>query len=171
MLSPAKRRDGSGRARGWKFFRPSPLRAAFCARIPGDAARMSRRCPCRARWKNIGQMDLARAREIAAAATEVLGHHAEVDNAGAEDVAHLAQHFLHANIGAGIARAVVPGEQQAQLSAGFPAAAESKHPADAPDFNQRADPRDEEKISHARALPATVFGAVALAEEGHGFAG
>ncbi len=86
-------------------------------------------------------------------------------------MAHLAQHFLHANIGAGVARAVVAGEEQPQFFAGFPAMAESKHPADAPDFDQRADPRDEEKIGHARALPATVFDAAAPAEEDHGFAG
>src|SRR4029077_13058603 len=108
------------------------------------------------RWKNIGQVDLARAREIAAAAIEVLSHHAEVAVAGAEDVAHLPQHFLDTNVGAGVARAVVSSEEQPQLFPGLPAAAESKHPADAPNFNQRADPRHEEKIAHARALPPTV---------------
>ena len=57
------------------------------------------------------------------------------------------------------------------LFTGFPAVAESKHPADAADFDQRADPSDQKKIRHARALPATVFGAASLVDEGQGFAG
>ncbi len=50
------------------------------------------------RRKHVWQINLARTREIAAAAIEVLRHHAEIDVIGAKHVAHLAQHFLYANI-------------------------------------------------------------------------
>src|SRR4029077_791261 len=122
-------------------------------------------------WRiHIGKIDLARALEIALAAVEILAHHAEIDVASAQDVAHLAQHFLHANVGAGVARAVVAGKEQAEFFAGLPAATEAKGPAEAPDFDQRTDPSDEKEIGHARALPAIVFG-VTPREEGQGLAG
>ncbi len=123
------------------------------------------------RRKNVRQVDLARAVKITAAAVEVLRHHAEINVAGAEDVANLAKHFLYAHIGAGIARAVVSGEEQAEFIAGFPALTKAEHPADAPDFDQRADPSDQKEVGHARAPPATIFDAASLAEAGQGFAG
>src|SRR5260370_22492690 len=127
--------------------------------------------PEQERRKNVRQINLARAIEITAAAVEVLRHHAEIDIASSEDMPHLAQHFLYAHIGAGITRAVVSGEEQAQLVARFPALAEAEHPTAAPDFDHRADPADQKEGGHSRALPATIFEGVSVVDEGQGFAG
>ncbi len=123
------------------------------------------------RRKHVGKIDLTRALEIAAAAVEILSHHAEIDVAGAEDVANLAQHLLHTDVGAGVARAVVAGKKHAEFFAGFPAAAEAERPANAPDFDERTDPRNQQEVGHARALPATVVFCEEGAEDGHGLAG
>ena len=130
------------------------------------------------RRESVGQMNLPRALEVALRAVETLRHHAEIDVICAENVPHLPQHFLHANIGAGVARAVVAGKQQLQFLARRPALAQAEHPAEAPNLDQRADPRDQKKVGHARALPATAEffaatlpGAVADGEFGHGAAG
>src|SRR5260370_25261630 len=83
---------------------------------------------------------------------------------------NLPERFLHAQVRPGIAVTVVSGEEQLQFFAGRPALAEAKHPPKAGDFNQRAHPGDEEKVRHARALPAVAFFS-APDEGGHGLAG
>ena len=67
------------------------------------------------RREDVGQMHLPRVAEISAGEIEILGHDAEGDVFGAEDAADLADHFLDANVGAGVARAVVTGEEQLQV--------------------------------------------------------
>src|SRR5258708_10529940 len=103
---------------------------------------------------DVGKMNLARALEVVFGALEALRHHAEINMLRAENMPNLPQHLLHAHIAAGIARAVVAGEEQLQLFARGPALAESQHPAEARDLDQRTDPRDEKEVRHARALPA-----------------
>ena len=116
-------------------------------------------------------MDLTCAVEIACRTFEILRHDAEVDVIRAEDVADLAEHFLDAHVGAGVARTVVACEEEAKFFAGCPAAAETEHPGEAADFDERADPGDQEEVGHAWALPATMDGCATGADEGHGFAG
>ncbi len=103
---------------------------------------------------NVGKVNLARPFEVAFGALEALRHHAEIDVRRAKNVPNLPQHLLHAHVAAGIARAVIAGEEQLQLFAWSPALTETEHPAEARDLNQRADPRDEKEVRHARALPA-----------------
>ena len=61
---------------------------------------------------DIRQVHLPGAVEVALGAVEILSHHAEVDVFGAEDMANLTQHFLDADVAAGVAGAVVSGEEQ-----------------------------------------------------------
>ena len=96
--------------------------------------------PEQKRRVDIRQIDLTAAFEVAFGAVEILRHHAEFDISRAEHVAHLAEHFLHAHVAAGVARAVVARKEQLQLFARGPALAETEHPAEAPEFDQRADP-------------------------------
>src|SRR5947208_1268728 len=116
-------------------------------------------------------MDLAGALEIAPAAVKVLSHHAELDVGCSQNMTQLPQHFLHANVGPGIAGPVVPGEQQPQFLARLPAAAQTKHPADPPQLDERAHPGYEKKICHRGVLRAVTCASVELAEEGQGCAG
>ena len=53
----------------------------------------------------------------------------------AENVANLAKHFVNAHIGAGVARAVVAGEEQFEFFAGLPALAAAEHPLQAGEFD------------------------------------
>src|SRR5579871_6881024 len=63
------------------------------------------------KWRiNIGKIDLASALEVATGSLEILGHYAEVNVLGTEDVANLPQHLLHPDVAAGVACAVVAGE-------------------------------------------------------------
>ena len=122
------------------------------------------------RRKYIGEMNLTRAFEVAFGALEILRHDAEIDVLRAKNMADLPQHFLNAHIATGIARAVIARKEELQLFAGRPALAEAEHPAEARDFNQGADPSDEEEIGHARILPAATF-FTAPVEAGQGLAG
>ena len=85
--------------------------------------------------KNVGKKNLLSAFEIALGAIEVLSHHAEIHVFRAENVANLAEHFVDANVGAGIARAVVAGEKQFQFFARLPALAAAEHPLQAGQFD------------------------------------
>ena len=69
--------------------------------------------------------------EVAFGAAEILGHHAEVDVFRAEDVADLVNHFVDAHVAAGVAGAVVAGEEQFQFFAAIPALPAAQHPVDA----------------------------------------
>ena len=70
---------------------------------------------CKKRRKDVRQMHLPRVAEISAREIEILRHHAEREIFVAQNAPHLPQHFLHAHIRAGVARAVVAGEEQLQL--------------------------------------------------------
>ena len=115
---------------------------------------------------NVGQMHLLRPLEVTACAVEVLRHHAERDILSAEHMANLTDHLLHAHIGAGIARPVVARKEQLQLFARSPTAAETEHPADAPNLDQSADAGHEEKIGHARAPFTATAAAGAFSGQG-----
>src|SRR6266849_8378221 len=119
---------------------------------------------------NVGKVNLARAFEVAFGALEVLRHYAEIDMLSAKNMPNLPQHLLHAHVAAGVARAVVARKQQLEFLTWRPALAETHHPSEARDLNQRADPRDQKKVRHAPILPATaVFSA--LGSDGQGLAG
>ncbi len=85
-------------------------------------------------------------------------------------MANLPQRFLHSHVAARVPRAVVAREQNLQLLAGCPTLAETKHPAEPPEFDHRADPCHQKKVSHASALPA-IFTVELSAFVGQGFAG
>ena len=119
---------------------------------------------------HVGEMHLSRAVEIALGTLEILGHHAEVDIFRAENMTDLAQRFLHANVAAGIARAVVAGKEQLELFAGRPALADAELPREAAQLDHGAHPRDEQEIGHAPA-PVALTTALAAASAGQGFAG
>src|SRR5947208_2165523 len=70
------------------------------------------------------------------------------------------------HIGAGIARPVVARKEQFQLFARSPTAAETEHPADAPNLDQSADAGHEEKIGHARAPFTATAAAGAFSGQG-----
>src|SRR5882724_2418471 len=122
------------------------------------------------RWESIRKVNLPRTFKISAGAVEIEGHHAEVCLVPSQDVTYLPQHFLDTHIAAGIARAVVASEEQLQLFSWGPTLTEAEHPAEAPDFNQRADPGNEKEVRHARALPTAAFFSVPGAQ-GQGLAG
>ncbi len=64
-------------------------------------------------WRvHIRQINLLRAVEISLGAVETLRHHAELDVACAKNVANLPQCFLHSNVTARVARAVVARKQK-----------------------------------------------------------
>jgi hypothetical protein len=90
--------------------------------------------------KNIGEKNLLCAREVAFGAIEILRHDAEIDVFRAEDMADLPEHLVDANIGAGVARAVVAGEEKFEFFAGLPAGPATHHPLQAGDFDEQADP-------------------------------
>src|SRR5712664_54891 len=119
---------------------------------------------------NVGKVNLARAFEVAFGTLEVLRHYAEIDMLGAKNMPNLPQHLLHAHVAAGVARAVVARKQQLEFFTWGPALAETHHPAEARDLNQRADPCDEKNVGHAPILPATAIFS-ALAADGQGFPG
>src|SRR5690242_11708973 len=120
--------------------------------------------------KDIGEINLSRALEVAAGAVETLRHYAEIDICGAEHVPHLPQHFLDAHVRSGVARTVVARKEQPQFFAGHPATPQAKCPGQSPDFDERAHPGNKQKIRHARAPPtAADFSGRSVA--GHGFAG
>ena len=106
--------------------------------------------------KNVGEKNLLCACEVAFGAVEILGHDAEIDVFRAEHVTDLAEHFVDANIGAGVAGAVVAGEEKFKFFAGLPARAAAHHPLQTGEFDEQADPNDEKKIGHARAAPLAV---------------
>src|SRR4029077_2848457 len=118
------------------------------------------------RRKNVRQENLFRSFEITLGAIETLCHHAELSVRGAEDVAHLPQHFVHANIGTSISRAVVASKEQTQLFSRLPARATTEHPFQARQLNQRANPHHEKKIGHVPTLPVALFAAALSAGQG-----
>src|SRR5262249_32341366 len=113
--------------------------------------------------------NLSRAFEVAPGAVEALRHHAEVDILRAKDVADLPDHLVHAYVGARIACAVVSGKKQLEFFAGNPLFAAAKHPLQARQLDQHADPGNEEKIGHAVAAPVAVVTDAFC--DGHGLAG
>jgi hypothetical protein len=119
--------------------------------------------------EDVGQVDLARALEVALGAIEALRHDAEVDILRADDVADLADHLVDAYVGTGVARAIVAGEEEFEFFAGSPSFADSQHPSQAGEFDQHADPGDEEKVGHAREAPLTVV--MEAFCDGHGLTG
>ena len=72
------------------------------------------------RREHIRQMNLLRVAEISPGEIEILRHDAEREIFVTEDAADLADHFFDADVGAGVARAVVSGEEELQLCAGLP---------------------------------------------------
>ena len=62
------------------------------------------------RRKYVRQMNLFRVAKVTTRQIEILSHHAQLEILRAQNSPHLPQHFLHAHIGAGIARSVVAGE-------------------------------------------------------------
>ena len=118
------------------------------------------------RRKNVRQENLFSSFEIALGAIETLRHHAKIGILGAEDVAHLPQHFVHPNIGASIPRAIVACEEQTQLFTRLPSGATAEHPFQAGEFDQRADPYHEKKIGHVPTLPVALFAAALSAGQG-----
>src|SRR5580704_9372346 len=124
------------------------------------------------RRKHIRQMHLPRAVKISLGQLEILRHHAEVGILRPKHMPDLPDHFVYPHIASGISRAVVARKQQLQFFPGSPALPQPKNPAESPDFNQRADPRHQQKVGHARALPATCgIAPLASPAAGHGFAG
>ena len=119
--------------------------------MPGNFVRQKRR-------KNIRQMHLPRAFEIAVGELEVLRHHAEGGIFRAQNVTGLAQHFRHSHIRTHVAGAVVAGKQQLQLFAGLPGFAFAHHPAQLGGFDAAADPGFQHQIHHAADPPALVLG-------------
>ncbi len=107
------------------------------------------------RRKHVGQMNLLRVAEVAARQIEILRHHAQREILRAQNAAHLPEHFLHAHVGAGVARSVVAGEQQLQLRSRFPWLARAKHPFEFVQFDQTADPGFEDEIHHGRTSSTT----------------
>ena len=107
----------------------------------------------RQEWReNIRQVNLRVSSKVPVRAFEILRHHAEVNALGAQNVPHLAQHFLDAHVGTRVAGAVVAGKQQLQLFAGLPRlASPSIHPAFA--FDDAADPGFQDKVHHAAEPP------------------
>src|SRR5712692_10973005 len=83
------------------------------------------------KWRvNVRETDLPRALEIAIGPVEVLRHHAEIDLIRTQHVPYLPQHFLNAHVAAGIARAVIAGEEQLQFFGRRPALSEPQHPTE-----------------------------------------
>src|SRR5260370_1413716 len=144
MLSPATRKDESGKEQEWESSHPSRLPAKPCARIREDLAGEEG-------WKSVREVNLPRTFKISAGAVEIEGHHAEVCLVRSEDMTYLPQHFLDTHIAAGVARAVIAREEQLQLFSRSPALTEAEPPAEAVDFNKRTDPGDEMDVRHARA--------------------
>ena len=93
------------------------------------------------RREHIRQVHLLRAFEISLGAPKILGHHAEIHIVRAQHVPYLVQHLVNAHVATGIARAVIPREQQTQFFAALPALAATQHPLHARHANQRANPR------------------------------
>ena len=79
------------------------------------------------RRENIREMHLLRVAEISAREFEILRHHRPGHILGAQDALHLPDDFFHANVGAGVARAVVAGEKQLQRLARLPGLARAEH--------------------------------------------
>src|SRR5207302_3232433 len=104
------------------------------------------------RRKKVWQENLFSSFEITLSTIETLRHHAKIGILGAEDVAHLPQHFVYANIGTSIPRAIVAREEQTQLFTRLPAGAAAEHPFQAGEFDQRTDPHHEKKIGHVPTL-------------------
>src|SRR5580692_1038917 len=125
------------------------------------------------KWrKHIRQMHLPRAVKISLGQLEILRHHAEVGILRAQHMPDLPDHFVHTHIASGIPRTVVTGKQQFQFFARSPTLPQPKDPAESSDFNQRADPRHQQEVRHARALPATCGSPpLAVSVAGHGLAG
>src|SRR6476660_1715672 len=92
--------------------------------------------------ENVGEKNLAGALEVAFGAVEAVRHHAEIHVFSAEQVADLAQHFVDANIGAGVARAVIAGEEESEFFTGRPLFAASQHPLQAGELDENTDPGD-----------------------------
>jgi len=64
--------------------------------------------------------------KVAAGEIEILGHDAEIHAFRTKNVANLAEGFLHAQVGAGIAVAVITGEEQLQFFAGCSSACRAR---------------------------------------------
>src|ERR1700736_5672960 len=102
-------------------------------------------------------MDLLRVAEIATRQIEILRHDAEGDVFRTQDLPHLSQHFLDADIGTRIARPVIAGEQQLEPFSGLPGIARTEHPFEFIKLNEATHPGLENKIHHgrkSRAVPA-----------------
>ena len=69
-------------------------------------------------------------------------------------MADLAQHFVDANVGTHIARAVVSGEEQFQFFAGLPGLVSAQHPSRFGAFDVAADPGFQNEVHHAALPPA-----------------
>src|SRR5580692_608900 len=95
-------------------------------------------------------MDLAGVAEISASEIEILRHDAEGEIFVAENAAHLANHFFYADVGAGVARAVVSGEEKFEFGAGLPGLSGAEHPFELVEFDEAADPGFEEQVGHER---------------------
>ncbi len=109
----------------------------------------------REHWR---QHHLARVAEVAFAQLEVLAHDRELDAFFAQDVPHLAQHLLDAYVRAGVARAVVTGEQELQARSRRPRLTPAQHPTHLGQLDQPTDPRDECFVHHGCAPPGTAWG-------------
>ncbi len=120
------------------------------------------------RRKNIGQENLFGSVEITRGAVKTLRHHAEVGIFRAENMAHLPQHFIYADVGPSVPGAVVTCKEKPQFFARLPAGAAAEHPFQTREFDERADPHHEKKIGHAPILPDALFAALSA---GQGLAG
>src|SRR5579859_7447421 len=114
------------------------------------------------RRENVGQKNLPGSFEIAACAIKALRHHAEVNVFGAEHVANLSDHFVHTDIRARVTSAVIAGKKQTQLFAGRPARSSAKHPLQARQFEERADPPPQKTVCHAAGLPLALRAAPSI---------
>ena len=106
------------------------------------------------RRKDVGEVYLPCVAKISAREIEILRHHAEREIFRAEDSPHLAHHFFHADVGTGVARAVVSGEKQLERRTGFPGLARAEHPFELVQFDQAADPGFEQQVGHGRGSSA-----------------
>src|ERR1051326_5654840 len=103
--------------------------------------------------KDIGQVNLPGAFEIARGEIECLAHDTEVDALRAQNVADLSEHLVDAHVGTHVPRAVVAGKQQLEFFPGLPGLVPAQHPSRLGALDVAAHPRFQNEVHHAAVPP------------------
>ena len=97
-----------------------------------------------------GREHLAGIAEVAARRIEILCHHAQVRDFVRPARAHLAKHLLDTHVGAGVARAVVPGKEQLEFFARLPRTGPRRASRGRCAIESEHDPCFKKEIGHRR---------------------